>query len=159
MRYNAITYPDVNNGIGLRVSLWVSGCSHHCPGCHNPETWNFESGNEFTQEKLDLLFDLVSKPEIKGLTITGGDPIDSYEDVLDLIKEFRKKFGDSKDIWLYTGYKYPEIDSKYFELFKLVDFIVEGPFIKSKKDTTLPFRGSSNQTIIDCKNMEGVDFE
>jgi len=158
MRFNAITYPETANGVGLRVCLWVSGCSHHCPGCHNPQTWSFESGRIFDETTQNTLFDLVSNPDIKGLTITGGDPLDSYHDVVRLLKAFRKRFGSTKDIWLYTGYTYPQVDAKFYEIYQYVDYLVEGPYIRDQRDTSLSFRGSRNQSIIDCKNMEVVDF-
>lgn len=148
MRFHKITYPDVNNGLGCRATLWISGCSHHCEGCHNPETWSFKSGKEFTQEYEDKLFDIISKPFIKGLTLSGGDPLDSFEDIISLLKKFREKFGDTKDVWLYTGYTMKDIYAKKFnEVLKYVDFIVDGKFEIGKKDVAIAFRGSTNQTI------------
>lgn len=147
MNFHKITYPDVNNGLGCRATLWVSGCTHRCKGCQNPETWCFKSGKPFTEESQRMLFDVIALPYIKGLTLSGGDPLDNYEGVLELLKDFRNTFGDSKDVWLYTGSTFEEIQEKYKEILDYVDFIVDGPFIEHLKDITLPFMGSSNQHI------------
>lgn len=104
MNISGISYPDVNNGLGCRVTLWVAGCSHHCKGCQNKETWDKKSGRVFSKEDKDKLFEILSKPYIKGLTLSGGDPLDSFNEVLQLVKEIRDTFGSTKDIWLYTGY-------------------------------------------------------
>ena len=126
MNYCGISYPDVENGLGCRVTLFVSGCNHHCKGCHNPETWNFNFGEEFTDEIKEQIFDIVSKPYIKGLTLSGGDPLDSYDDVLKLVKEFRNRFNETKDIWLYTGYLIDDlIDLNKEEILNYVDVIVD----------------------------------
>jgi hypothetical protein len=100
MKYVKITYTDVNNGLGNRVTLWISGCSHHCKGCHNPETWDFNYGREFNEEVENKLFEILDLPYIKGLTLSGGDPIDSAEDVLELVKEVTRKEGESKKEFL-----------------------------------------------------------
>ena len=154
MRFHKITYPDVNNGLGCRATLWISGCSHHCEGCHNRETWSFKSGKEFTQEYEDKLFDIISLPYMKGLTLSGGDPLDSFEDVIRLLKKFREKFGNTKDVWLYTGYTMKDIyGDKFKEILNYVDFIVDGKFELEKKDITIAFRGSTNQVIYEkCGN-------
>ena len=149
MRYSGITYPDVNNGEGCRVTLFVSGCTHHCKGCHNKETWNFNYGNIFTEDIKKKLFDIISKSYIKGLTLSGGDPLDSYDEVLDLVKEFRSYFGETKDIWLYSGYTLEEIlESGRGEILEYIDVLVDGPYIHELRDLTLEFRGSSNQRIL-----------
>lgn len=152
MKYISITTPDINNGIGFRVTLWVAGCSHHCPGCHNPETWDYSLGKTLEEIKRTLFF-WLGKPYIKGLTLSGGDPIDQDEaslaELRDLLKEVKEKF-PAKDIWLYTGYYLKDIegDKDKMAVVNLCDVVVDGPFIKSKKDLSLPFRGSSNQKII-----------
>ena len=149
MRYSGITYPDVNNGEGCRVTLFVSGCTHHCKGCHNKETWNFNYGNIFTEDIKKKLFDIISKSYIKGLTLSGGDPLDSYDEVLDLVKEFRSYFGETKDIWLYTGYKVEELlDLNKEEILDYIDVIVDGEYDETQRDVSLAFRGSKNQRII-----------
>ena len=149
MKYSEITYPDVNNGEGCRVTLFVSGCSHRCKGCHNPETWNFDFGKDFNDDVKNRLFDIVSKPYIKGLTLSGGDPLDSYDDVLDLVKEFRNRFGETKDIWVYTGYVIDDLLSlNKEEILEYIDVLVDGEYIEEQRDVSLAFRGSKNQRII-----------
>jgi anaerobic ribonucleoside-triphosphate reductase activating protein len=152
MKYSEITYPDVNNGEGCRVTLFVSGCSHRCKGCHNPETWNFDFGKDFNDDVKNRLFEIVSKPYIKGLTLSGGDPLDSYDDVLNLVKEFREHFGELKDIWLYTGYMLDDLlDLNKEEILDYIDVLVDGKYDESQRDVSLPFRGSKNQRIIKIK--------
>ena len=149
MKYSEITYPDVNNGEGCRVTLFVSGCSHRCKGCHNPETWNFDFGKDFNDDVKVRLFDIVSKPYIKGLTLSGGDPLDSYDDVLDLVKEFRNRFGETKDIWVYTGYVIDDLlNLNKDEILDYIDVLVDGEYIEEQRDVSLAFRGSKNQRII-----------
>ena len=149
MKYSEITYPDVNNGEGCRVTLFVSGCSHRCKGCHNPETWNFDFGKDFNDDVKNRLFDIVSKPYIKGLTLSGGDPLDSYDDVLDLVKEFRNRFGETKDIWVYTGYVIDDLlNLNKEEILDYIDVLVDGEYIEEQRDISLAFRGSKNQRII-----------
>lgn len=153
MKYSEITYPDVNNGEGCRVTLFVSGCSHRCKGCHNPETWNFNFGKDFNDEVKNRLFDIVSKPYIKGLTLSGGDPLDSYDDVLELVKEFRIRFGETKDIWVYTGYVIDDLlKLNKDEILEYIDVLVDGEYIEEQRDVSLAFRGSKNQRIIRLKN-------
>ena len=151
MRYNAITTPDVNNGTGCRITLWVSGCNHYCKGCHNPGTWNKDGGNEFTDEVKQKLFKELSKPFITGLTLSGGDPMSYYyDDVIALCKEIKEnpKF-KKKTIWLYTGYLKKDLnkDENRKKIFDYIDVIVDGPFVLKKRDITIPFRGSTNQKI------------
>lgn len=150
MKYIKITGPDVENGLGFRTTLWISGCKCHCEGCHNPETWSFTFGKEFTDESYQELKENLSKPYIKGLTLSGGNPVDSPEDLLSLLKRVREDFGNSKDIWLYSGYVFEDLlkDPLCKEILGLVDIVVDGPFILSKRNTALPFRGSENQRII-----------
>ena len=153
MKYSEITYPDVNNGEGCRVTLFVSGCSHRCKGCHNHETWNFNFGKDFNDEVKNRLFDIVSKPYIKGLTLSGGDPLDSYDDVLELVKEFRNRFGETKDIWVYTGYVIDDLlKLNKDEILEYIDVLVDGEYIEEQRDVSLAFRGSKNQRIIRLKN-------
>jgi len=153
MNYESITYPDVNNGIGCRVTLWVSGCTHHCNGCQNRRTWDFNSGKLFNKEAKDKLIEILKLPYIKGLTLSGGDPLCSYNDILDLAKDIKDVFPD-KDIWLYTGFTIDVIKKTMPDILIFVDVIVDGEFIESKRDITLAFRGSSNQKIW-IKDSEG----
>ena len=156
MNYIGFNKYDTANGPGVRVSLFVSGCTLHCKGCFNSETWDKDSGKPFDDAAKQELFESLSYPYVKGLTITGGHPLELYNisNVVAIMKEVKFRFPD-KDIWVYTGYKmkslqngYPKPHSLYFEqLLQYADVIVDGPFIESKKDITLKFRGSSNQNI------------
>lgn len=152
MKYLNILDCDIADGEGVRVTLFVSGCSHHCKGCHNPESWNPNNGKEFTQEVKEKLFKLIDRPYIDGLTLSGGDPLfcNNISDIRLLCFEFKQRF-PNKTIWLYTGYKFEEIKS--LDFLKYVDVIVDGPFIQEQRDITLPFRGSMNQNIIKLKEM------
>ena len=148
MRFHRITYPDVNNGIGCRVTLWVSGCTHHCKVCHNKETLSFNTGRVFNDEYKNKLFEIVSLPYIKGLTLSGGDPLCSPNEILGLLKEYRLRFGNEKDVWLYTGFTMDEILANgWQDIISMVDYVVDGRFDKNLRDVTLPFRGSSNQQV------------
>ena len=153
MNINGISYPDVNNGLGCRVTLWVSGCSHHCKGCQNKETWDKKSGRVFSKEDKYKLFEILSKPYIKGLTLSGGDPLDTFDEVLQVVKEIRDTFGSTKDIWLYTGYTLEQINnSEKKEILPYINYLVDGPFELDKRDITLKFRGSTNQIIWEKKD-------
>lgn len=156
MRYLKITSPDINNGSGFRVTLWVAGCTHHCKGCHNQDSWSFKAGKEFTQEDKEHLFDILEKPHIKGLTLSGGDPLCSYEDVWPLAMETKKRF-PKKDIWLFTGFTLDFVKEKCPDILNYVDFVVDGPFIKTERDITIPFRGSRNQRI--WKRLENGEWQ
>lgn len=156
MKFQTITYPDVGNGVGCRVVLWIQGCTHHCCNCQNPQTWDFHKGRDFTKEYKEKLFNILSLPYIKGLTLSGGDPLDSFEDTLSLVKEIKEMFPD-KDIWLYTGYTFEEIlKSNKSDILPFIDYIVDGTYKEELKDTTLAFRGSSNQIIWENKDGEFV---
>lgn len=160
MNYHKIEKTSIANGPGVRVVLWVSGCSLHCQGCHNPETWDFNSGTPFDEDAKKELFEALSKPWIQGITFSGGHPVERGNAfvVYDLIKEIKTRF-PNKDIWLYTGFQLSinDFEPPYFdmivsnEIFKLCDVIVDGPFIESQKDLTLKWRGSSNQRVIDVQ--------
>lgn len=150
MRYHNITHDDMLNGDGLRVVLWVAGCSHRCKDCQNPITWDPNDGIEFCQKEIEELFDYMSKDYISGITYSGGDPlyIDNREDITNLAKVLRDRFPD-KTQWLYTGYWYDDV--KDLEIMKYIDVIVDGPFINTLKDNTLHWKGSSNQRVIDVQ--------
>lgn len=151
MKYLNITSPDIENGIGCRVTLWIPGCGHNCPGCHNAWTANYNQGNEFTQDTFKELCDILDKPYIKGLTISGGDPLMQDEqtliDLCQLVFDIKNLY-PTKDIWLYTGFYKDELKGLQLDILKYIDTLVDGPFELDKRDTTLPFRGSSNQNII-----------
>lgn len=149
MNYLAIYRASLADGEGWRTVLFVSGCHHHCKGCHNPESWNPNAGHLFTDEVKEYLFNCMND-NISGLTISGGDPLykKNLNDVTKLCKEFKERF-PNKTIWLYTGNLYR--DSKHLEVMKYIDVVVDGEFRENLKDTTLAFRGSQNQRIIDVK--------
>lgn len=150
MRYHNITHDDMLNGDGLRVVLWVAGCSHRCKDCQNPITWDPKGGIEFGQKEIEEIFNYMSKDYISGITYSGGDPlyIDNREDITNLAKVLRDRFPD-KTQWLYTGYWYDDV--KDLEIMKYIDVIVDGPFINTLKDNTLHWKGSSNQRVIDVQ--------
>lgn len=157
MNYLNITYPDVNNGSGCRVTLWVAGCPHHCKGCHNPESWNFKAGKEFGDNALRSIKNALANTYIDGLTISGGDPLspENIEEVFALCLKLYKSGLGSKNIWVYTGYNFEYLISEYRDYLTFIDVIVDGPFVEELKDVSLPFRGSSNQRIIDVqKSLE-----
>ena len=149
MRYHKITSPDINSGLGFRVTLWLSGCSLNCKFCHNPETHNPLNGKEFTNESMKELLDKLGKPYIKGLTISGGNPFDSdHQELLSLIKIVKEKY-PKKDIWIFSGYTLEESmkDSTLTEILENIDVLVDGRFDYTKRNVSLAFRGSENQVI------------
>lgn len=151
MRYHNITKDDMLNGDGLRVVLWVAGCGHHCKGCQNPITWDPNGGLEFDEEAKAELFEALHHDYISGITFSGGDPLffGNREAVTGLAKEIKEKFPD-KTIWLYTGFTYETIET--LPIMEYVDVLVDGEFIVEQKDTSLYWRGSSNQRVIDVRN-------
>lgn len=154
MYFGGIETCSIANGEGFRVSLWCSGCSHHCKGCFNQETWDKRYGREFTEDDKNKLFKILGNHYIKGITFTGGDPLFSanLDDVYALLQEVKEKFPD-KDIWLYTGYTFEELQRDYDrkKFLKYIDVLVDGKFILEQKDITIAFRGSRNQRIIDVQ--------
>lgn len=154
MNYHNIKTDDMLNGDGLRVTCWVSGCSIRCFNCYNPQTWDFNSGIPFTENTMqEILYDL-SKPYIKGFTLSGGHPLDPINapEVLKIVKRVKMVFAN-KDIWIYTGYVWEDIikDDILKEILKRTDVLVDGAYIDELRDISLPFRGSSNQRIIDVQ--------
>ncbi len=150
MNYEAITTCDVANGEGLGVVLWVSGCDLHCPGCHNQETWDPNSGKKFTKKQEEEIIKELKRPEITRFTLSGGHPLMkcNRKDVKTLITKIREEFGDSISIWMYTGYIYEQLNAECEDIVKMCDVVVDGAFIQEKRDISLPFRGSTNQRII-----------
>ncbi|MGI6608452.1 MAG: anaerobic ribonucleoside-triphosphate reductase activating protein [Erysipelotrichaceae bacterium] len=148
MNYLKIESSSLSNGLGWRVVLWVSGCSHKCFNCHNPETWDSKAGKKFTETEKSLIMELLKPDYIRGLTLSGGDPLfeSNRTEILKLVKEIKQVY-PKKDIWLYTGYRFEQI--KDLELLKYIDVLVDGQYVDEKKDITLAFRGSDNQKIID----------
>ena len=147
MNYITIKTADLNNGDGVRVSLWVAGCEHHCKGCHNPETWNKDVGKPFTEDTYKQLKDYLTRGMGRDLTITGGDPLATYnyKTVLQLCKSLKKELPEL-DIMIYTGYTYDElVDLDRTEIFDYINSLVDGKFEESLKDPKLQWCGSSNQ--------------
>ena len=160
MNYATIKNNDIANGPGVRVSLFVSGCTHHCPGCFNEEAWDFDFGQPFTQETIDLILDMLKKPHIKGLTLLGGEPFEPQNQpaLVQLLRQVKEHYPE-KSIWAYSGYLFDkdilagrlgpkEITEEYVSY---LDVIVDGRFVESKKNLSLRFRGSENQRLIDVK--------
>lgn len=147
MKYLNITSPDVNNGTGCRVTLWLAGCKKHCLGCQNPSTWNFNQGKEVTEETIEELAKILEKPYIKGLTLSGGNPTDNDEgDLVWLLQEIKTRFPE-KDIWLYSGDTLETLKGTKLKVLELIDVLVDGEFRLGERDTSLAFRGSRNQRI------------
>lgn len=150
MRYHNITKDDMLNGDGLRVVLWVAGCSHCCRECQNPQTWDPNGGIPFDQAAREELFGQLKKTYISGVTFSGGDPMhkNNVTEITRLAKEIREKFPD-KTIWLYTGSLWESIQKE--EIVQYLDVCVDGEFIVEQKDTSLKWKGSANQRVIDVK--------
>ncbi len=147
MNYCGIKKVDIANGPGVRVSLFVSGCRNHCPGCFQPETWDFDYGDPFTRTTEEEIMEALRPSWIQGLSILGGDPMEpeNQEALLPFLRRAREEL-PGKDIWLYTGYRLESVSSS--PLLTLVDVVVDGPFVETEKDISLAFRGSRNQRII-----------
>ncbi len=160
MHYAEIKKFDIANGEGVRISLFVSGCPHHCKSCFNPEAWDYNYGKKFTEKEEDEIIDFLGNDFIKGLTLLGGEPMwpDNQKGVLPLLRKVKEKY-PNKTIWCYTGYLFDkEIMDKMYkendftrEFLSYIDVLVDGRFVESLLNRTLYFRGSSNQRIIDVK--------
>lgn len=164
--YSRIIKDDISNGPGFRCSIFISGCPgviynvvtnkyDHCDGCFNSETWNFKSGKQITQEVIDELIKNVSEDYVQGLSILGGEPLcrENQEIVYEILCQFRNKFEESKDVWIWTGYYLHNVPKTKFtkKILKMTDVIVDGPFFSNKFDIDLKYRGSSNQNVIYLK--------
>lgn len=154
MKYAKIRKMDISNGEGVRVSLFVQGCSFHCKNCFNQETWDFNGGKEFTTAEIQKIIELANKDYIAGLSVLGGEPLhnNNVDEVFHIVATFKEKF-PNKDIWLWTGFKFEDAikDSKRKFILRNIDVLIDGQFEEDKKDLTLKWRGSSNQRVIDCK--------
>lgn len=158
MNYGEIKNCDIANGVGTRVTLFVSGCTNHCKGCFQPQTWDFNYGQEFTKETEDYILGLLQPSYIHGITLLGGDPFEPQNQrvLVPFLHRIKNEL-PGKDIWAFTGFTYDmlltvgshprcEVTDEFLSL---VDVLVDGPFIESEKDITLRFRGSRNQRLID----------
>ena len=166
MNYASIRTCDIANGEGVRVTLFVSGCTHHCKGCFNPDQWDFNYGEPFTREVEDRILGLLDQSFISGLSILGGEPMEpsNQRTLVPFLRRFREKFGDTKTLWVYTGCV---LDTETFnlqpstfnlegttqEFLRMIDVLVDGPFVEELKDISLQFRGSSNQRILNLRQM------
>ena len=170
MRFASMRNLDISNGEGVGVSLFVQGCDRHCFNCFNPDTWDFNGGKEWTEETKNKFIKLIDRPYINRISVLGGEPLaeQNLDEVLSLIKEFRISFPE-KSIWLYTGYDFDLLNSKYneykytpfaanadewltrWEIISNVNVLVDGEYIDEQKDISLKFRGSKNQRVIDVK--------
>jgi len=148
MRYHNITKDDMLNGDGLRVVLWVAGCTHHCKDCQNPITWDVNGGLEFGESEKQEIFDELAKSYISGITFSGGDPLHpaNRQPVCELAKEIKAKF-PAKTIWLYSGFEWESV--KDWEIVNYIDVMVDGRFVAELLDPQLYWKGSSNQRVID----------
>ena len=170
MRFASMRNLDISNGEGVGVSLFVQGCDRHCFNCFNPDTWDFNGGKEWTEETKNKFIKLIDRPYINRISVLGGEPLaeQNLDEVLSLIKEIRISFPE-KSIWLYTGYNFDLLNSKYneykytpfaanadewitrWEIISNVNVLIDGEYIDEQRDITLKWRGSSNQRVIDVK--------
>ena len=167
MNYATIRNCDIANGEGVRVSLFVSGCTHRCKGCFNPDQWSFDYGEPFDEKAEDIVLGYLAPSYIAGLSILGGEPMEpeNQRALVPFIRRLRDRFGLTKTIWVYTGCvleTHLKAEGSRWrtevtdEFLSLIDVLVDGPFVEEKKDISLKFRGSSNQRIIDMKKGEVI---
>ena len=157
MNYATIKNCDIANGPGVRVSLFVSGCTHRCPGCFNEEAWDFDFGKPFTQETIDSILAMLSPGYVKGLTLLGGEPFDPKNQgpIVELLRQVKEKYPE-KSVWAFSGYLFDRdiLSGKLGdwettkEYLSYLDVLVDGPFVLAKKNLSLRFRGSENQRLI-----------
>ena len=165
MRFNKIRRTDISNGPGIRVSIFMQGCTFNCKGCFNPETHDFNGGHEFNDSTIDKIIDLAKPNHIKGLSILGGEPMHpkNIDGTLKLVKEFKNKY-PKKDVWVWTGFNYEDLSLKHD--LSDIDVLIDGQYKMELYNPTLKYRGSSNQRVIDIKKtiknkkveiLEGVE--
>lgn len=156
MRYHNITKDDMLNGDGLRVVLWVAGCEHRCPNCQNPITWDINGGIPFDEAAKQEIFEELDKPYISGITFSGGDPLHTLhrDEIGALMSEIKEKYPD-KTIWCYTGYEWNDV--KNLPYMDYVDILVDGKYIEALRDINLPWKGSSNQNVIDVQQSKKLN--
>lgn len=151
MKYAQMRQYDVANGVGIRTSLFVSGCHFHCKNCFNREYWPFDYGTEYDDAAMQKFIDMGKNPNVTGYSLLGGEPLDQLADdmMLKTVIEIKKQTG--KTIWMWTGFTFESLNDKQKEIVKYVDVLVDGQFVDEKKNLTLLFRGSENQRIIDVQ--------
>ena len=157
MYYSVIKPVDIADGVGVRVTLFVSGCTHHCKGCFQPQTWAFDYGQPYTQQTEDEILSLLRPTYIRGLTLLGGEPMepDNQRALLHLLQRVRTEL-PQKDVWCYSGYTLEQLTGQSRarcevtdELLTMIDVLVDGEFVEEKRNISLKFRGSENQRLID----------
>ena len=150
MRIIRIDKNNQVNGDGLRCVIWFAGCNHQCPGCHNPESWDFNCGHDLNIDDMDVIYDQLERDEISGITLTGGDPIYQYKELLPFLEQIKINF-PNKTIWCYTGFNYEEID--HLPVMEFIDVLIDGRYISSLNPgiNKILWRGSTNQRIIDVQ--------
>lgn len=163
MRYAQIRKMDISNGEGVGVSIFIQGCHFHCKNCHNPEQWSFNGGHEFTDETQHLILELLNKPYMSRFAVLGGEPLEDCNlyQLACLISSVKINYHNDIKIWVYTGWTYEELQEREKEkvtkyltfILDNIDYLVDGPFIQEEKDIALEFRGSSNQRILDMRQL------
>ena len=157
MNYGAIKKCDIANGVGVRTVLFVSGCTHHCKGCFQPETWNFDYGERYTKETEDEIIESLKPDYVDGITLLGGEPFEpeNQRELVKLLRRIKKEL-PQKPVWSFSGYTYEELtgDSRAVcevtnEMLSMLDVLVDGEFVEAKRNISLRFRGSENQRLID----------
>lgn len=157
MNYGAIKKCDIANGVGVRTVLFVSGCTHHCKGCFQPETWNFDYGERYTKETEDEIIESLKPDYVDGITLLGGEPFEpeNQRELVKLLRRIKKEL-PKKTVWSFSGYTYEELtgDSRAVcevtnEMLSMLDVLVDGEFVEAKRNISLRFRGSENQRLID----------
>ncbi len=152
MRYNKIRKMDISDGPGVRVSIFMQGCTFKCKNCFNPETHDFKGGTEFTDETIDKVLSLAKPDHIKGLSVLGGEPMHpvNIDGTMRLVKAFKEKY-PNKSVWVWSGFLYDDIMERNKEIFNYIDVLVDGQYDDSLHDPTLKWKGSSNQRVIDVQ--------
>ena len=153
IRFSKIKDNDIANGLGVTMSLWTQGCPHHCKGCFNGETWDFDAGEEFEDSDLEYILENINKNNVhRDLSILGGEPLcpENVDGVIEVCKIFKEKFPEKK-IYLWTGYVVEQFNEKQRNVLNYIDVLVDGPFVQAKRNLSLMMRGSSNQRVIDVK--------
>lgn len=156
MNYQTIIKDDLINGEGVRCSLFVSGCSHGCPGCFNESAWDYRSGDKFTDEHIEIILNEMNKSYVHGLSLLGGDPLmpKNIDTVLKLCQMMKEQY-PSKTIWCWTGYTLDEVQHNHaHDILEYIDVLIDGKFVEEEKNLRLDYRGSNNQKIL----KKGIDY-